>query len=110
VNARLPAELGDLSWWNAAHLRTLRDIDETRAAQRLTTAARATAAALCRPRHRGRRKPGADPHRAGRTRPARRTPAVLTRAYTAAMAIEPEPDRYRRLAALIPACLLPADT
>ena len=36
-------------------------------------------------------------------------PAVLTRAYTAAMAIEPEPDRYRRLAALIPACLPPAD-
>jgi hypothetical protein len=40
VNARLPAELADLSWWNAAHLRTLRDIDETRAAHRLTTAAR----------------------------------------------------------------------
>jgi hypothetical protein len=42
--------------------------------------------------------------------PPDQRPAVAARAYTAAMAIDDEPDRYRRLAALIPACLPSTNT
>jgi hypothetical protein len=106
VNARLPAELGDLSWWNAAHLRTLRDTDETRAAHRLTTAARAEIVWLIRTGLGSTRASALRAATSADPRPVRRLDAVATIWPTtyaeAADLINPRMDSSRRVEHLHP--------
>jgi tetratricopeptide (TPR) repeat protein len=85
MDAALPAELADLSWWDTAHLRMLRDLDETRADQRLTVAARAeivrrTPARAGPQRVVPRQLPAAVRHFAGRSDELARLSAAMDRA------------------------------